>query len=106
MNTKHTPGPWIHDPIDYRKSEVPYLRAGDKILAIFCLSDGKTPAVQLQDESEANAKLIAAAPELLEAVEVALWDLENGEAEAQKQGKPRLAERLEIFRAAIKKAIS
>lgn len=41
--------------------------------------------------------------ELWEAVQVALWDGEHGEWEAQKQGKPRLIERLAIYRQVLAK---
>lgn len=46
----------------------------------------------------------ALAEELLEALEIALWSELNGESEAQKQGKPRLTERIEIYKGLILKA--
>lgn len=54
--------------------------------------------------SNEDANLIAAAPDLLKATKVALWDAENDEYQAQKQGHPRLIDRLAIYRAAIAKA--
>jgi hypothetical protein len=48
--------------------------------------------------------VIDAAQELLEACQMMLWSEENGGAEAQRQGKPRYSERVEILRNAIAKA--
>lgn len=50
--------------------------------------------------------IAAAGPYLLQACIEALWALENGEAEAQKQGRPRLAERKELLQVAINKALN
>lgn len=52
---------------------------------------------------ELEKKLDGNKYELLEAVKVALWDAEHDEGEAQKQGHPRLIERLEIYRQVIAK---
>lgn len=41
--------------------------------------------------------------QLVEALKIALWAEENGEYEAQKQGKPRLMERLELYRNLLSK---
>jgi len=49
-------------------------------------------------------RLKATNEELLEAVKIALWDLENGEGEAQRQRKPRFTERADIYRKAISNA--
>lgn len=54
-------------------------------------------------ETEANARLIAAAPDLLEACKVALWHIDNGEYRSQKEGRPRLIEVLNMLRSAIAK---
>lgn len=56
MEPKHTPGPW-----EYRAAET-----GAAILRIAC-ADGKHPAYEERSEQEkaANAKVMAAAPELL-----------------------------------------
>lgn len=59
--SKHTPGPWN---VDYSgPARIAIVGAGDRILA-FCnlqCEDG--------DMDEANARLIAAAPDMLEALE-------------------------------------
>lgn len=56
----HTPGPWRCEPLRYRGGEhiePPYIRGR---YDIFPIPD--------DNEAEANARLIAAAPELLEAL--------------------------------------
>ena len=65
--TKHTPGPWVVEPENYDCDGGTLVRTKGKI----CLANvwgvmfAKTP----DDESLANARLIAAAPDLLEALE-------------------------------------
>jgi hypothetical protein len=61
MNTKHTPGPWRTDVRD--PAFVNYdVRTDDTIIC--------TMGIEMPTEEEAaNARLIAAAPELLEALE-------------------------------------
>ena len=55
MTTKHTPGPW--------EWQRPFSRNLAK-----CLSGGGRPLLRCIDVSDANARLIAAAPDLLEAL--------------------------------------
>ena len=58
METKHTPGPWIiGNPTEIHDVD------GTRIVMCCQTSDDVT-----DDASEANARLIAAAPELLEAL--------------------------------------
>ena len=82
-NAKHTPGPWQfspgHDP--HNQAQI----YGD---------DGKTLAVTFSDEGSANARLIAAAPDLLFALYACLAELvdvvnaEGGdESEAMRQAR-------------------
>ncbi len=67
-NTKHTQGPWEV----LQQGTIPLIKAGQWIVADVChLADGKNNA-RLELERTANAKLIAAAPELLEALKDAL----------------------------------
>lgn len=62
MKTQHTPGPWHHD-------EYGFISAGPKVI-------GEAFLYELNDDErdeylpcEANARLIAAAPELLDVLE-------------------------------------
>jgi len=74
MNTKHTPGPWSINRYD----------TYDKDIVI------REPGVRVdfddvdQDEQEANARLIAAAPELLEALNAMM----DGYDESYTQDQP------------------
>lgn len=58
-----------------------------------------------QEESEANAayivKAVNAYQSHLDLLKMVLWDMDNGEAEAQRQGKPRYITRKERIEAAI-----
>lgn len=68
----HTPGPWTaHEETKYRRAEVTHNERGDPIAEVFGPS---------ADQRQANARLIAAAPEML----TALRDAENwlGELDA------------------------
>ena len=62
METKHTPGPWKAHPIEMNCG-TPYTPVAAKTLLAKVYSE----AYGNHAESEANARLIAAAPELLEA---------------------------------------
>jgi hypothetical protein len=65
-NTKHTPGPWLlkKEENDDRGYWYRPIEAGDS-LRVMVYTDGCTVDA---DEAEANAKLISAAPEMLEAL--------------------------------------
>ena len=62
MTTKHTPGPW-------KAGRYPAIDSGDKAWKV----TDSTFLVNVArcDQSEANARLIASAPELLEALRIA-----------------------------------
>lgn len=72
MSAAHTPGPWVYidastrAEMQYRKLCI--IRGGGKQIADF---SWQTPsrAFPSKEESQANARLIAAAPALLEALE-------------------------------------
>jgi hypothetical protein len=95
MSTQHTPGAWIGagpsfgDPFPrYTTSIVTEREHDDEGIIEIC----ELPFHHRDDENEANARLIAAAPDLLEALQhVIYWD----------NGKPEW----EMARAAIAKAI-
>ena len=74
MGTKHTPGPWV------KSAYGPWVSApclGDRICVHEPFTDGRDGPVLPRDEQEANAVLIAAAPELLEALILAVEDEPN-----------------------------
>lgn len=86
MSTKHTPGPWSIDP----KRALRVVDSDDQTIGSFGASD------MIRDSWEANARLCAAAPDLLEALEElrgAVIDLDQDE-----EGSVNLCE------AAIRKA--
>jgi hypothetical protein len=62
-------------------------------------------AWNMQEAERLHAnKCVAMHKELVDAIKMALWAEGNGEAEAQRQGKPRLSERCDIFRKLIEQA--
>jgi hypothetical protein len=67
MNTKHTPGPWVVTPTKWN------------LLDTFEISRiGKSEWIAQVLDDEANARLIAAAPELLEVCkELYDWSIAN-----------------------------
>lgn len=72
MKTKHTPGPWIVGTFPTGASDV---RSADSEICL-CKSDF--------EDNQANARLIAAAPDLLEALEFALADMNRCKAHFMK----------------------
>jgi hypothetical protein len=64
-NTKHTPGPWIIDRDGFNDPGA--LDGGDNLRRVLRWD---AFARRHTDEAEANARLIAAAPELLDALQV------------------------------------
>ena len=95
-NTKHTPGPWSFDGHG--------INTGGARLATINktaqISTGKAWRAIEQPESDANAKLMAAAPELLEALNglimSAAWHIET-----QKNGVAMDSKMLAAARSAI-----
>ena len=83
--TKWTPGPWVYDP-DFEPEDEPAIwTAGDIADAVAYLS---TSAPNSDEEIVANAHLIAAAPELYEALlaVVDCWDRGGLEVDALIEG--------------------
>lgn len=90
MNTKHTPGPW--DIWTDREENEIYGRAiGARITAagdsrsIGSIHGLASNEEAIRDEAAANAKLIAAAPELLAALEALLDQADLGEVDEETQ---------------------
>ncbi len=99
--SKHTPGPWHHTGREFNDVR----DSDDELVAVALHLRVGQPERSVQ-EAEANARLIAAAPELLEALKTAMQQLETDAifmslsgANGDHQAKAAL-----IARAAIAKA--
>jgi hypothetical protein len=68
MNTKHTPGPWtVFNPDDGECHRYPGIDSESETIIIYGNEDEVSGVRgQSKEVAEANARLIAAAPELLE----------------------------------------
>ena len=75
MNTKHTPGPWQVDETYTSMYMVTTTKARCPVAEVMCASDMYS-CIDPTQEEEANAKLIAAAPDLLEALRELVSDCE------------------------------
>lgn len=101
--TAHTPGPWTASPNKWNDAEL-IVQAGpptNRVLARFGSEDEP-----LDSTDHANARLIATAPELLEALKFALRDME-ATREQYRVHAPHagvLAQSIAFARAAIAKA--
>lgn len=77
MKTKHTPGPWFACCTE-RTPHFVFSESSEKTICGICNNDPKDSKYELLEkvltieEARANAKLIAAAPELLEALQNAI----------------------------------
>lgn len=104
----HTPGPWDINPV--RNSFEPYkliIFAQNQDRVAICYKESNDVYVP-KDEAEANAKLIAAAPELLEALKDAYMELYAGNARTLEDAIDRMHPNADPFEkrlvAVIKKA--
>lgn len=69
MTNAHTPGPWYIDRTGEHYGQRPYgIRAGERGLTRRNIVNWGGFAAPASPETEANARLIAAAPDLLEAL--------------------------------------
>lgn len=115
---KHTPGPWAAEPyapnsLGYKNGKAFYIKSDDGTPAFqviksqtFDHRNGKTghfydPSAKAKDA--ANARLIAAAPELLAALESVLEDIEAGRL-VDGTGDPATTNAAKGIRAAVAKA--
>lgn len=99
--SKHTPGPWV---VEERPPNMRVIFAG--------LTTDRRPApcVLMDGDQEANAHLIAAAPEMLEALKVVTDTLIEwlprlrGQREAEEMSRAYVAGQIAMAQAAIAKA--
>ena len=96
-NTKHTPGPWIVGPMS------DYIAAKDGSLIAEIPTDYSPITGEHTGAMVANARLIAAAPELLSACREALRSL-DALSESATDGFPKDNRAANMLRAAIAKA--
>ncbi len=70
MTTKHTPAPWSVDTNTNDLREAETIRGGDgvRIAATYKIHEHRDDKTKAYYEARANSRLIAAAPELLEAL--------------------------------------
>lgn len=103
MSAKHTPAPWKYQVI---KNKIIVKIKENLSLTIGNIyeDDCNCPSC-CKVEEHANAKLIAAAPELLEALQEYVNNEERGIRYANKYGIPhQVSEKYRLAKAAIKKA--
>ena len=72
MTAQHTPGPWVVGPVD--DTVVTHLGADGRRYEVAAV-EGDYNDPDQWPVMEANARLIAAAPDLLEAAKQALWHI-------------------------------
>ncbi|WP_148316759.1 hypothetical protein [Achromobacter xylosoxidans] len=78
MTTNHTPGPWARDTGSGFGCDV-RAENGRKVAATWGINNGDPNRPAYRAECDANARLIAAAPELLEALEsCVIWNGKRG----------------------------
>ncbi len=100
--TKHTPGPWITEEGWRELGRITVSAATTKTAkerGLIASTDG-TP---FREQEQANARLIAAAPELLAALKIALGQMEESKP-LNAVHMSSLKADIEIVRAAIAKA--
>lgn len=68
-NATHTPGPWRMGRVQDPKNVAWYVTPQPKLLADVCVVEFACDTARPIEEHEANARLIAAAPEMLEALD-------------------------------------
>lgn len=93
MQTKHTPGPWHIGVRTYHAGRDVYGPKGEPV----AVADQD---ITLPEESAANARLIAAAPELLAALVALVGEADLGEVDLDDDDRAKL----DAARAAIAKA--
>ena len=64
MTSKHTPAPWLIEPHTYGRFDAYIVTETETVAQVFRRGDN----LAIDEECEANAKLISAAPDLLAAL--------------------------------------
>ncbi len=95
MEVKYTLAPW---KINYFDGTQICINSGNELIAVVYAYEEK------KDEGNANARLIAAAPRLLDALKILLRYNELGEVESQRLGLARMIEARGIARDTIAEA--
>jgi hypothetical protein len=102
MNAQHTPGPWAVAGESYNDHEAYVIEAGGRTICWTASSLDDAGIEVITAEDDANADLIAAAPELLIALkQIADWD--PSAAPSEPKGLS-IIDAIDIARAAIAKA--
>ena len=113
MNAQHTSGPWAYRPHQHDDWGIVRTKGRDDMgfQRVICQANYVASPAELithrsnnTDPAEANARLIAAAPELLEALEKAVEEIEDLRKYANNHGGMLDDERCDYARAAIAKA--
>ncbi len=107
MTTRHTAGEWRTD--GRRANECPGIDRDGRNWQVYVEADNSTVIARChgatQEEAEANARLIAAVPDLLRVVEsVFLWDLSKDIGKGKRKPSPLYPSIVEAAREALKKA--
>ena len=112
MNTQHTPGPWFVGCTCQTHIQIVTCNESDEPNALIATIDETSHnPLAITDEVKANARLISASPELLEACEAMLRAFENYSNEFNPSGRVKrvcdwgkLNDDMMLARAAIAKA--
>jgi hypothetical protein len=101
MSTQHTPGPWLTDRNNVHTGQIATIHHCLNNSWVEVWTDKWAQTGLGEEEQEANARLIAAAPELLEALTECMADADGYE---QRTGKKLVGSWPAKARAAIIKA--
>ena len=74
---KHTPGPWGVEQTSTRNWVGPMRQDGIKVAAVVCCTDREGLKAESIERNDADARLIAASPELLDALKLTIPYIEQ-----------------------------
>lgn len=106
MSQKHTPGPWDYDRqlADNGDKSTEMIGRGGHINEAVCIIPHDDITDAGYEEVKANARLIAAAPELLEALKLCKAELRYYPGDTNKEGDALIDNAYNAAEAAIAKA--